>query len=319
MSNSIYPSINPYSSRLRCQFCRRNGHRYEDCHAHLLSRLYTCIQHDINFEIICFKIIRNFTIREISNIFVAIHEERGIAYPPITNASFLHLVPTITTILLEEEEIVNIMNNEFNENQENEIPFNQNQNQENEMQVEYEEQPQTEENNNIESLNMVLEEEEYYFPPASRVSTDYNLIERDENEINTQFPLSLQNLSSNINQLNQTMVLNNEDDDYWPIPPLIDASGNIVSFPPPASYSLVPVQITLNERIEIIPKNSCPVAEEDFCPVCYENYNTTNIIKTECGHCFCFDCVKKFTKDHKKCPMCRENIFKLNVHIENFV
>jgi hypothetical protein len=282
---------------------------------------------------------------------VAIHEERGIAFPPITNASFLHLVPTITTIILEEEEIVNIINNinnefnenqeneiPFNENQENEIPFNENQNQENEMQVDYEveepetetetEEPETENNNMNESLNIVLEEEESQFPPSaplrpfeeSQLFTNSTNIESDfelEDEINTQFPLSLQNVSTNV--MNRTIILNNEDDDYWPIPPLIDASGNIVSFPPPSSYSLLPVQITLNERIEIIPKNSCPVAEEDFCPVCYENFNTTNVIKTECGHCFCFDCVKKFTKEQKKCPMCRENIFKLNVHIENFV
>jgi hypothetical protein len=150
----------------------------------------------------------------------------------------------------------------------------------------------------------------------------------EDDEINTQFPLSLQNLSSNTNVMNQTMVLNNEDD-YWPIPPLIDTSGNIVQFHQPfvnasgnngySSIPSLPIQITLNERIEIIPKNTCPVAEDPFCPICYENYEKNNIIKTECGHCFCFDCVKRFTKDNKKCPMCRGEILKLNVHMENLL
>ena len=365
----------PYSPRLRCHFCRRNGHRYEDCHAHLLSLLYTCVQYETDFEIICFKIIRSFTIREISILYVAIREERGIAYLSNTNESFLHIVPVIANILLEEEEFVNIINNnvqfnntevnenqnqeniQFNENQENEMQINENQ--ENEMQIDYEtEEPQTEgeDDDDTEStVNMEIEDEEElaHFPPPAPVhqfeqspiftefdtnidltnnhlhldltNDDFNF---EDDEINTQFPLSLQNLSSNTNVMNQTMVLNNEDD-YWPIPPLIDTSGNIVQFHQPfvnasgnngySSIPSLPIQITLNERIEIIPKNTCPVAEDPFCPICYENYEKNNIIKTECGHCFCFDCVKRFTKDNKKCPMCRGEILKLNVHMENLL
>jgi len=45
------------------------------------------------------------------------------------------------------------------------------------------------------------------------------------------------------------------------------------------------------------------------CPICYENFNEDNIIKTNCSHLFCKQCITKLV--NLKCPMCRQEITKL--------
>lgn len=57
--------------------------------------------------------------------------------------------------------------------------------------------------------------------------------------------------------------------------------------------------------------------EIHLCPICYENYNENEIIKTNCGHIFCIDCFDKLN-DNKKpytkitCALCRSHIDKIN-------
>ena len=82
--------------------------------------------------------------------------------------------------------------------------------------------------------------------------------------------------------------------------------------------------------------------KDERCPICYENFTKDNIIKTNCGHRFCKDCLKSVfdTKmkdldkmiyydeshhlmymlqltrlnfgisDDLKCPICRSNVMK---------
>ena len=43
------------------------------------------------------------------------------------------------------------------------------------------------------------------------------------------------------------------------------------------------------------------------CPVCYE---IKELIHTECGHSFCYQCTKNWCQNtaHFDCPMCRRNM-----------
>jgi len=45
------------------------------------------------------------------------------------------------------------------------------------------------------------------------------------------------------------------------------------------------------------------------CPICYEKLNEKNLIKTNCSHYFCKNCISKLEK--LSCPMCRQQIIKL--------
>jgi hypothetical protein len=136
-------------------------------------------------------------------------------------------------------------------------------------------------------------------------------------------------------------AINSENEDPYDLPPpLMDLSGNIVTDNFQSFYSNEniydfngqnhtynylnyddttdnTVQIILNQTIKIITQSILPFAEEASCPICYENYENNNIAKTECGHCFCFKCVKIFTKHQKNCPMCRAYICKINAHTDS--
>lgn len=324
------------SSRLRCHYCRRNGHsvQYEQyCYTRLLSRVYTCIENETDHEKICFKIIRTFSIDEIHNLFKAIHDERNIGCPPIWQSSFINLVPTIASILLEQDESMQ---------EELEIEFQaMNTDTDTEENIVLEQEDHTErEIYNPETptpyLNQYDEDgEEPIFPPPAPIrpfqDLSYNVLYAD----------------SDASQFNDLMVENEMD--ISEMPPLMDLSGNIVfddfhtrntinninainntinnainnainnNQNENNDIELRPIQIILNQSIEIIPNKDCPITDESTCPVCYEDFKDKNTIKTECGHCFCFDCVKKFTKINRKCPMCRVHILKLNVNVENLI
>jgi len=45
------------------------------------------------------------------------------------------------------------------------------------------------------------------------------------------------------------------------------------------------------------------------CPICYNNFNKTNIVTLNCKHDYCLDCTQKMLNTkHKKCPYCRNVI-----------
>jgi hypothetical protein len=61
------------------------------------------------------------------------------------------------------------------------------------------------------------------------------------------------------------------------------------------------------------------------CPICFENMIekderdviNKNIIKTECGHLFCKNCLERWQRNEPisppyKCPSCRQNIMRVN-------
>lgn len=65
------------------------------------------------------------------------------------------------------------------------------------------------------------------------------------------------------------------------------------------------------------------IAQEDTlpeaCPICYDDFPTTNLIVTSCCHAFCEKCITntiKILPDNKKlaCAMCRSNIHYLSCY-----
>jgi hypothetical protein len=396
-----------YYPQLHCSFCRRIGHRNNSCPIHLLSRLYTCINDDRTHDNICFKIIRNFSIDEITLLFMAIHEERNIAYSSDRLfETFLDMVPTIAMIFIEEE---NLFENE-NINRETRLLEREQRHQHNlnssaTANLESTNNPRFIQQTNIiehqettgshrePSLN-VVNQDPFTEQPLQSLISDFHTLRSEEsivlpsedtiietpetNEIiHSSNTTTWTPTSFNINLHSQSMenwsfptlrsgeslnqILENEDempplidsntffeenDEYWRLPPFADMSGNIFSnnsnnLPTPRSQespniigsqfvnnnledfqnntSSSPIQVILNGKINIVPINVFTSTEETFCPVCYENLEEKKIVKTDCGHSFCFDCVTKFTKNCKNCPMCRTCINKLSVYMENLI
>ena len=388
-----YYRRNYYSSRLRCPFCRRNGHSSENCPTILLSRLYTCIENDRNHESICFVIIRTFTINEIWILLKAIHDERMIEYSiPDYNSftSFMHIVPIIANILLaEESELDNHSDNDTvidltlnddtlpspspNVSSDDTLPANivlreeylpattppelfseysrvyreirqENDRLQSEVDALEEEEVLREENDRlrfqtevdvqeeeIHFMNVGDDGEEPRFPPPAPMRVNFEEVPETQEEYEPEAQVE------NYTEWEEQQYNNNDfwtdpsnniemDDDFWPLPPLIDTNGNVLSNQEDAMNNengfseRLPIQIILNQTIQIIPKSEYCTTEETSCPVCYEDFQKKNTIKTECGHCFCFDCVKKFTKNsNNKCPMCRGKISKLDIYMENLI
>jgi len=58
------------------------------------------------------------------------------------------------------------------------------------------------------------------------------------------------------------------------------------------------------------------------CPICLENIfeREESILSTDCGHLFCYKCLKKWQKNEPgeppphKCPCCRQNIPKVSIN-----
>ena len=46
----------------------------------------------------------------------------------------------------------------------------------------------------------------------------------------------------------------------------------------------------------------------DMCPICMENFCTTNITITKCGNKFCHTCLDEHSCGNNKCPLCRKNM-----------
>ena len=46
----------------------------------------------------------------------------------------------------------------------------------------------------------------------------------------------------------------------------------------------------------------------DECPICYDEMNESNTIKTDCNHKYHKDCLNAWTEKHNSCPICRKKI-----------
>ena len=75
----------------------------------------------------------------------------------------------------------------------------------------------------------------------------------------------------------------------------------------------------LNNTIAIYPKKTYINIEEELCPICYEEFHKKTIIKTDCSHTFCFECIEKSTKIKKTCPICRGNISSIDLNVYDFI
>jgi hypothetical protein len=46
----------------------------------------------------------------------------------------------------------------------------------------------------------------------------------------------------------------------------------------------------------------------ECCSICCDNIEEGNVYCTPCGHIYHVECIKNWTKDNSKCPMCRRDI-----------
>jgi hypothetical protein len=59
------------------------------------------------------------------------------------------------------------------------------------------------------------------------------------------------------------------------------------------------------------------------CPVCFETFHSNNLIKFNCNHYFCIDCVQGYVRTIQStdqtpgCPMCREKITHVSMSQPN--
>ena len=53
----------------------------------------------------------------------------------------------------------------------------------------------------------------------------------------------------------------------------------------------------------------------DKCPICFIDIGEKNYVITDCNHKFCLTCFLKCMEKKSKCPICRNEIYKLNQEI----
>ena len=54
----------------------------------------------------------------------------------------------------------------------------------------------------------------------------------------------------------------------------------------------------------------------DNCPVCLDAIGTRGMVRTACGHAFCFGCFEKFIVLSNSCPLCRTKVMDNNSVLE---
>lgn len=63
------------------------------------------------------------------------------------------------------------------------------------------------------------------------------------------------------------------------------------------------------------------IKNDEECPICMNEIDYLNTIKTECEHTFCSDCLINYmntnTRSIVSCPMCRHNIKQISLHHTN--
>jgi hypothetical protein len=48
----------------------------------------------------------------------------------------------------------------------------------------------------------------------------------------------------------------------------------------------------------------------DKCAICLEEVNNIGIINS-CDHKYCYDCIKRWSKETNKCPQCKKKFTKI--------
>ncbi|KAL3109391.1 hypothetical protein niasHT_015236 [Heterodera trifolii] len=63
----------------------------------------------------------------------------------------------------------------------------------------------------------------------------------------------------------------------------------------------------LSEAVSTMPEHTVIVASSDQCPICLEDYQSGEKVRTlrPCKHKFHSDCIGQWTKKQKRCPSCR--------------
>ncbi|KAL3088503.1 hypothetical protein niasHS_009954 [Heterodera schachtii] len=66
-------------------------------------------------------------------------------------------------------------------------------------------------------------------------------------------------------------------------------------------------QQKVSEAVSTIPEHTVIVASSDQCPICLEDYQSGDKVRTlrPCKHKFHSDCIGQWTKKQKRCPSCR--------------
>lgn len=57
---------------------------------------------------------------------------------------------------------------------------------------------------------------------------------------------------------------------------------------------------------------NCTIPNSAFCPICH-NDNINRWVKTSCNHDFCQECIERWLKDHKTCPICRHILIQVAI------
>ena len=74
-----------------------------------------------------------------------------------------------------------------------------------------------------------------------------------------------------------------------------------------------PIQFVLNK---VVLTNPCLKSIHE-CPICYDEFPTSKMVVSSCGHSLCIDCCTKLVKQSFNrgslcyCPLCRQNVEKL--------
>ena len=72
--------------------------------------------------------------------------------------------------------------------------------------------------------------------------------------------------------------------------------------------------MNIMHKINTIKGDSVPLLNENGyddtyeCPICFENYNDSNLMTTNCGHNFHTKCINIWLEENYDCPMCRQLI-----------
>jgi len=57
----------------------------------------------------------------------------------------------------------------------------------------------------------------------------------------------------------------------------------------------------------------------DNCPVCFDAIGTRGMVRTACGHAFCFGCFESFIVRSNSCPLCRTKVMGENSALDKCI
>eukprot|EP00826_Nyctotherus_ovalis_P062428 TRINITY_DN9029_c0_g1_i6.p1 TRINITY_DN9029_c0_g1~~TRINITY_DN9029_c0_g1_i6.p1 ORF type:complete len:117 (+),score=32.80 TRINITY_DN9029_c0_g1_i6:278-628(+) len=60
----------------------------------------------------------------------------------------------------------------------------------------------------------------------------------------------------------------------------------------------------------VVEKDDNPI-QEHSCPICLNNLNSQEFIKTPCGHIYHLFCLEEWMKEKSECPSCRQQLLPI--------